>query len=66
MATLVEALRSSHDWAIDRIHYLCEQNEEFEYQNAYAIQLEFSEWLDPNIEEHDVFSLEYLGDKDEN
>jgi hypothetical protein len=66
MVTLVETLRSSHDWAVDRIHYLCEQNEEFEYQNAYAIQKEFSEWLDPNIPEHDIFSLEYLGDDDEN
>lgn len=66
METLIDTLRHSHDWAIDRIHFLCEQNEEFEYQNAYAIQLEFSEWLDPNIEEHDIFSLEYLGDKNEN
>ena len=63
MTLLEQTLRNSHDWAVDRIHYLCEQNEEFEYQNAYAIQLEFSEWLDPNIPEHDIFSLEYLGDK---
>ena len=30
--------------------------------DAYAIQKEFSEWLDPNIDDHDVFSLEYIGD----
>ena len=65
MVTLIETLRTNHDWAIDRIHFLCEQNEEHEYQNAYAIQKEFSEWLDPNIEDHDIFSLEYIGEEDD-
>lgn len=58
MKTLEQTLRQSHDWAIDRIHYLSEMN----IDDAYAIQSEFSEWLDPNIPEHDIFSLEYLGD----
>ena len=40
-------------------------NEEHEYQNAYAIQKEFSEWLDPKIEDHDVFSLDYIGEEDD-
>ncbi len=65
METLIDTLRHSHDWAIDRIHTLCDKNEEYEYQNAFAIQQEFDEWLDPTIEEHDVFSLEYQGDQDE-
>jgi hypothetical protein len=59
METLVETLRHSHNWAIDRIHLLCEK---YEDENAYAIQSEFSEWLNPNIPEHDVFSLEYIGE----
>ena len=63
MTLLEQTLRSSHDWAVDRIHYLCEHNQDYEYENAHSIQSEFSEWLDPNIPEHDVFSLEYLGDK---
>lgn len=63
METLVETLRLSHDWAVDRIHLLCDQNEEHEYQNAYSIQLEFNEWLNPNIEEHDILSMSYLKDK---
>lgn len=63
METLENTLRRSHDWAVDRIHFLCEQHDEHEYQNAYAIQAEFSEWMDPDIPEHDVFSLEYLGDE---
>jgi len=65
MVTLVETLRLSHDWAIDRIHTLCDINEEHEYQNAYAIQKEFSEWLDPKIEDHDIFSLEFIGEEDD-
>ena len=51
----------THDWAVDRIHILCETN----LDDAYSIQCEFSEWLDPNIEEHDVFSLEFIGDADD-
>jgi len=63
MVTLEQTLRTSHDWAIDRIHSLCEQKD---YEDAHAIQSEFSEWLNPDISEHDIFSLSYLGDSDEN
>lgn len=52
-------LRISNDWAVNRIHTLCDNHH---YENAYAIQNEFREWLDPEIEEHDVYSLEYIGD----
>jgi hypothetical protein len=58
MVTLEDTLRQSHDWAIERIHYLSEMD----IDNAHAIQSEFSEWLNPNIPEHDVFSLQYIGD----
>jgi hypothetical protein len=58
MATLEQTLRQSHDWAIDRI----EQLHKKDIEAAYAIQSEFSEWLNPNIEDHDIFSLEYIGD----
>ena len=58
MATLVETLRLTHDWAIDRIHTLCDDD----LEDAHATQSEFSEWLDPEIDDHDVFSLEYIGD----
>ena len=57
---LEKTLRSSHDWAVDRIHAL---DEDKEVENARAIQYEFNEWMDPEIPEHDVFSLEYLGDQ---
>ena len=63
MVTLESTLRTSHDWAIDRIHSLCEQKD---YEDAHAIQSEFSEWLNPEIQEHDIFSLSYIGESDEN
>jgi hypothetical protein len=59
MTILENTLRISHDWAIDRMHSLCEEKN---YENAHAIQKEFNEWLDPDILEHDIFSLEYIGD----
>ena len=61
METLENTLTLTHDWAIDRIHSLCEIN----IDDAYSIQCEFAEWLDPNTEEHDVFSLEFIGDTDD-
>ena len=61
METLENTLLKTHDWAVDRIHTLCELS----LEDAYSIQCEFSEWLDPNVEEHDIFSLEYIGDKDD-
>ena len=54
MVTLEQTLRTSHDWAVDRIHSLCEQKD---YEDAQAIQSEFSEWLNPDISEHDIFSF---------
>lgn len=58
MATLEQALLQAHDWAVDRIHYLSESD----IDDAYSIQSEFSEWLDPDVENHDIFSMEYIGD----
>ena len=61
MEILEKTLRQTHDWAIDRIHTLCEEN----IDDAHAIQSEFSEWLNPDIPEHDAFSLEYIGEEDD-
>tara|TARA_B100000085_G_C18413089_1_gene459441 strand:+ start:103 stop:297 length:195 start_codon:yes stop_codon:yes gene_type:complete len=61
MVTLEKTLQLTHDWAIDRMHQLCENGYE-SVQDAYAVQCEFSEWLNPEVEEHDIFSLEYLGE----
>ena len=58
MVTLEQTLRKSHDWAIDRIHELSN----YDIESAHAIQSEFSEWLNPDIEDHDIYSLEYIGE----
>ena len=62
METLEKTLKQSHDWAIDRIHFLCEEKN---IEDAHAIQSEFSEWLNPDIPEHDVFSLAYIGEEND-
>ena len=62
MKTLEQTLRTSHDWAVDRIHSLCEKKD---YEDAYAIQSEFSEWLNPDIPDHDIFSLEFIGEEND-
>ena len=65
METLEETLHKTHQWAIDRMHTLCADRDSDpmeSIENAHAIQTEFSEWLNPNIEDHDIYSLEFLGD----
>ena len=62
MLTLEQTLRTSHDWAIDRMHFLYEMKD---YDSAMAIQSEFSEWLNPDIPDHDIFSLEFIGEEND-
>jgi len=66
MVTLEKTLQMTHDWAVDRLHTLCEMKtydvlESIE--NAHAIQSEFAEWLNPDIEDHEIYSLEYIGEE---
>jgi hypothetical protein len=63
MTTLEQTLRTSHDWAVNRINILNKKNNN---ADAEAIRSEFNEWMNPDIDDHDVFSLEYIGDEDEN
>jgi hypothetical protein len=59
MTLLEQTLRSSHDWALDRIDTLHRSKN---IQDSLSIQAEFREWMDPDIPEHDIFSLEYIED----
>ena len=61
MVNLETTLKQSHDWAVDRMNFLCDKKN---IEDAHAIQSEFSEWLNPDIPEHDVFSLEYIGENE--
>ena len=68
MVTLDETLQTTHEWAVDRMHTLCQTPTEDPLEcieNAHAIHCGFFEWLDPENEEHEIYSLDYLGDFNE-
>ncbi len=60
MQEIEVTLRHSHDWVLERIGVLCLQKN---YEDARSLEREFSEWLNPSIENHDIYSLVYLGDE---
>jgi len=67
MKTLGETVEIASEWAIDRIHTLCDGVKRDPLQcveDAHAIQQEFAEWLDPNSEDGEVISIEYMTDWD--
>ena len=68
METLDKTLKNAHDWARERIHVLCEKAEVESIpslqEDAFALFSEFEEWYDKD-EEHDIFSLEYIGEGSE-
>ena len=69
METLEQTLWVIHNWSITRVNTLLEDPSEDQLidilEDAYSIQQEFAEWLNPDTEDHDVVSLEYIGDEDE-
>ena len=66
METLQKTLRHTHDWALDRIEVLSSrsiQDRDFDlFEDSNAIAQEFYEWFDSTGDEHDVISLEYIGE----
>jgi hypothetical protein len=74
METLEQTLWVIRNWSIDRVHTIIDESSTDVVRgdklvdaidDAYSIQQEFSEWLNPDIDDHDVVSLEYLGDENE-
>ena len=65
MEDLEETLRSSRDWALARMHVLSEGSDVNKVNDAMSIHREFKEWLDPKSEDHDIFSLEFIGEGSE-
>ena len=64
MVTLDQTVSLTREWAINRLHTLCdtETDDLLELiEDAHALQCEFSEWLNPEIIDHEIYSLEYLG-----
>jgi hypothetical protein len=62
METLESTLKISHDWAKNRIDYLDCNNHE---RDASAVFQEFMEWLDPDVDEHDIISMCNLTDDED-
>ncbi len=60
MVNLEKTIQISHNWAIDRIHTLCQDDSSTD--DAYSIVKEFDEWLEPELDEQDILSLEFIGD----
>ena len=78
MATLNDTLVEVNDWSRERIHVLCEGGEKEirrgldgmmkgkkMQDDAFALFSEFEEWYDKNVDDHDIFSLEYIGEGSE-
>ena len=63
METLDSTVRLAHDWALDRINSMSKDVESI--QDAYSILREFEEWIEPDTESNEIFSLEYIGDDSE-
>ena len=58
METLEQTIKHTHDWTLKRVEFLSKKNK---HDDAFSIVQEFSEWLDPDVDDHDVFSMEYIG-----
>tara|TARA_B100000029_G_C16779942_1_gene668854 strand:+ start:191 stop:394 length:204 start_codon:yes stop_codon:yes gene_type:complete len=65
METLEETLRHTSDWVVDRISILTEEMDPERLEDAFSIEREFKEWLDPADEHQDIYSLEYIGEGSE-
>jgi len=62
MDHLNKTLKRNHDWVLKRVHDLVDE----EYEgDAYSLVQEFSEWLDPKEDHHEIYSLEYIGEGSE-
>ena len=62
METLEETLKNNYQWAIHRMNLLCTLGTYEDIEEADSIRQEFKEWLNPNADDHDILSLEYIGE----
>ena len=59
MDILDRTISEAHEWARMRINSLTKDDRN---DDAFSIVQEFNEWLDAKDEDHDVYSLEYIGE----
>ena len=62
MESLDKTLCDVHEWAIHRMNVLCALGTIEDIEEAESIRQEFKEWLIPESEDHDIFSMEYIGE----
>jgi len=62
METLEETLKNNYQWAIHRMNVLCTLGTYEDIEEADSIRQEFKEWLNPDTDDHDILSLEYIGE----
>ena len=62
METLEETLKNNYQWALHRMNVLCTLGTIEDIDEADSIRQEFKEWLNPNADDHDILSLEYIGE----
>ena len=67
METLQQTMRRTYKWSLNRIKDLCaDSNSDInDVYDAVSIHEEFSEWLHNENDDHDVFSLTYIGEGSE-
>jgi len=67
METLEKTLQVTQDWVVDRLHILCDMDTDDvlkSVEDAHAIQSEFAEWLNPDLKDHEIYSLKYIKNND--
>ena len=66
METFQKTLNHTHDWALDRIEVLSTKSihdHDFDlFQDSNALAQEFYEWVNPEINDQEIVSLEYIGE----
>ena len=65
METFQKTLSNTHDWALDRIEILSArsiEDRDFDlFKDSNALAQEFYEWVNPEIDDQEIISLEYIG-----
>ena len=65
MDLLEKTLKNSYDYSIHRMDVLCRLGTIEDIEDAESIRKEFKEWFNPNTDDHDILSLEYIGEGSE-
>ena len=65
METLEKTLHLNRDWALKRIHTLCESSDNKDVIDCYAIAIEYLEWFEPTYKYEDILSVQFKAKPDD-